>query len=204
MKRTFFLAGPPGKSLPQHFWEVGGMECKQVHIASPKACGCLQPNQLHRQLILFYLFIQTGVLEHLTVPAWLSTRPAYREGLVNARKWDWIQDSLLASCRGPALLRMVSPGNWPADARALLAIWSTRISTTCGFQQAAISWTKYGFLKGRGGSFTTLMLMKHHDVEHLKQNVPIFILHRQIFTLIFMRDSSFISPGDFSPAQTEG
>lgn len=48
------------------------------------------------------------------------------------------------------------------------------------------------------------MLMKHNDIEHLKQNVPIFILHRQTFTLIFMRDSSFISPRDFSPAQTEG
>lgn len=48
------------------------------------------------------------------------------------------------------------------------------------------------------------MLMKHNDIEHLKQNVPIFILHRQIFTLIFMRDSSFISPRDFPPAQREG
>ena len=48
------------------------------------------------------------------------------------------------------------------------------------------------------------MLMKHNDIEHLKQNVPIFILHRQTFTLIFMRDSSFISPRDFSPDQIEG
>lgn len=39
--------------------------------------------------------------------------------------------------------------------------------------------------------------MKHNDTEHLKQNVPIFILHRQILTLIFIRDSSFISPRDF-------
>lgn len=43
--------------------------------------------------------------------------------------------------------------------------------------------------------------MKHSDVEHLKQNVPIFILHRQMITLLFMRDSSFISPRDVPPAQ---
>lgn len=46
--------------------------------------------------------------------------------------------------------------------------------------------------------------MNCNDIEHLKQNVPIFILHGQIFALIFMRDSSFISPRDFSPAQREG
>lgn len=90
------------------------------------------------------------------------------------------------------------------DSKVVLSIKRMTILTWYRFQCMAISRTKYGSLKGREGSFTTYMLMKHSDREHLKQNVPIFILHRQIFTLIFMRDSSFISPRDFSPARREG
>lgn len=81
---------------------------------------------------------------------------------------------------------------------------SITVPTSYRFWSVAISWTERSSLKGREEAFTTYMLMNRNDIEHLKQNVPIFILHGQIFALIFMRDSSFISPRDFSPAQREG
>lgn len=88
--------------------------------------------------------------------------------------------------------------------KVLPYVSSITVPTSYRSWSVAISWTEHSSLKGKEAAFTTYMLMNRNDIEHLKQNVPIFILHGQIFALIFMRDSSFISPRDFSPAQREG
>lgn len=88
--------------------------------------------------------------------------------------------------------------------KVLPYVSSTTVPTSYRVWSVAISWLEHSSLKWREAAFTTYMLMNRNDIEHLKQNVPIFILHGQIFALIFMRDSSFISPRDFFPAQREG
>lgn len=69
------------------------------------------------------------------------------------------------------------------ESKVLPYVSSITVQTSYRSWSVAISWTEYSSLKGKEAAFITYMLMNRNDIEHLKQNVPIFILHGQIFCI---------------------